>query len=284
MYLDAVVRCGGFTRAAEQLHVAQSAVSAQIRQLEADLGVTLLTRTTRRMSLTAAGDLFLARARRILTELDAARGDLDDLGAVLRGRVTLGATPIVGRIDLPTILAGFHRRYPGVALALRTGLIADLLDTLDTGDVDLIVGPIHDDLPPRYTAHRLEDEEVVLALPPEHRLAAGPALGLGDVRDEPFVCLPTGSGLRTILRAAAAEAGFEPRVPFETDTPAGIRDLVGAGLGVALLARSAVRVAGSEVAVRELHPAVHHPPIGVIHHRDHGLSAAAAALHRRLRA
>lgn len=193
----------------------------------------------------------------------------------------MGATPVLGPIDLPAVLAGFHRRYPGVALALRTGLVADLLSALDTGEVNLVVGPIHADLADRYVAHRLEDEHVVLALPPEHRLAGRAGVDLTDVRAEPFVCLPAGSGLRTILLTAAAAAGFEPRIPFETDTPAGVRALVVAGLGVALLARSAARAPGPPVAVHDL-PSVGHQPIGVIHHRDRGMSAAAAALYRRL--
>src|SRR5215468_4217165 len=96
VYFDAVVRHGGFSRAAERLHVAQPAVSAQIRRLETELGTTLLQRTTRRVSLTYAGELFLARARRVLAQVDAARGDLAELSAVLRGRVRIGATQVLG--------------------------------------------------------------------------------------------------------------------------------------------------------------------------------------------
>lgn len=282
VYLDAVVRCGGFTRAAEHLHVAQSAVSAQIRQLESELGVALLTRTTRRLSLTAAGELLLARARRILAEIESARGELDELGAVLRGRVTIGATPVLGRLDLPAALATFHRRYPAVALTLRSGLIADLLSALDAGDIDLVCGPIHADLPTRYTVQSLEKENLVLITPSEHHLATRARVGLADVRDEPFVCLPAGSGLRAILQTAAAGIGFEPHIPFETDSPTSIRELVSAGLGVALLAHSAAHAPGPQVAAHTLHPALRHPPIGVIHHRNRNLSAAAAALHHHL--
>src|SRR5690242_11667507 len=134
-YFEAVVRCGGFTRAAEQLHVAQSAVSAQIRALETEVGATLLERTTRRVSLTHAGELFLTRVQRILGELDGARSDLSELSQVLRGWVTVAATEVVGAVDLPHALAGFRLRYPGVALALRSALIAQLLLSLDAGEV-----------------------------------------------------------------------------------------------------------------------------------------------------
>ncbi|MDQ6782288.1 MAG: LysR family transcriptional regulator [Actinomycetota bacterium] len=277
-----MVRCGGFTRAAENLHVAQPAVSAQIRHLESELGVTLLARTTRRVSLTSAGELFLGRARRVLGELDAARGDLDELAAVLRGRVTLGATQVLGSFDLPATLSTFHARYPGVAVALRSGLIAHLLAELDAGQIDLIVGPIHADLASRYATQPLVAEQLVLITPPGHQRARQPKLTLADVRDEPFVCLPPDSGLHAILTTAAATDGFEPLVQFETSTPTGIRELVAAGLGVALLARSAALAPGPPVSIHALHPAPAHPPIGVIAHRDRRLTPAAQTCRRHL--
>ncbi|GAA0548930.1 hypothetical protein GCM10010172_33610 [Paractinoplanes ferrugineus] len=279
-YFEAVARLGSFTRAAEQLHVAQSAVSAQVRALESTLKVELLTRTTRRVALTEAGELFLARCRRVLDELDSARDDLADLAAVLTGRVAVGATAVVGGYDLPGALARFHTRFPGVTLNLRSGLIAELLTDLDEGVVDLVVGPVHTDLPSRFSAHRIAQERVVLIVPPAHRLARGKGpVPLDDLRDEPFVCLPAGSGLRSILDEAAP---FPPRVPFETHSPASIRDLVAAGLGVALLAGTAAEAPGAGVVIRQLQPAPAHPEIGVIHHRDHRMSAAARACRSQL--
>lgn len=275
---EAVARLGGFTRAAEQLHVAQSAVSAQIRALEAELGVALFTRTTRRVALTQAGELLLARTHRVLGELVGARADLAELAAVLHGRVTLGAMAVLGGYDLPAALAGFHVRFPGVSLALRTGLISQLLALLDAGEVDLVLGPVHDDLPPRFAARELVDEQVVLILPPGRAVVRE----LAEVRDEPFVCLPANSGLRTILDRAAATAGFVPRVQFETHSAASIRELVAAGLAVALLARSAAVAEGPAVTVVRLEPAPPHPAIGLIHHRDRPLSAAARACRQEL--
>jgi LysR family transcriptional activator of glutamate synthase operon len=286
IYFEAVARCGGFTRAATQLHVAQSAVSAQIRQLETELGVPLFQRTTRRVALTAAGTLLLDRARRALAELDSARSDLAELSEVLRGRVAIGATSVLGPFDLPAALAAFHGRYPGVALTLRSGLIATLLTKLDAGEVDLVLGPVHDDLPARFSAHHLAPEETVLVLPPGERLPADSrpdrVTSLAEVRDRPFVCLAAESGLRAILEAAAAAAGFAPRVQFETPSPASIRELVSAGLGVALLARSAAERPGPPITICGLSPSPPHPPIGLIHHRDHRLTAAAQAGRRHL--
>jgi LysR family transcriptional activator of glutamate synthase operon len=281
VYFDAVVRYGGFTRAAQRLHVAQPAVSAQIKQLETELGTTLLQRTTRRVTLTQAGELFLARARQALEQLDRARADLDELSTVQRGQVRIGATMILGSLDLPSALAQFRRRYPGVSLALQTGLIAELLDALHAGEVDLVLGPVHPGLPAHFLADPLVDESLVLVTAPGHPLATGLAAGrvvtLAAVRDEPFVCLRAGSGLHAILCAAAAGEGFVPRIEFETYSPASIRELVAAGLGVALLAASAARTPGPAIGVHRLDRPPWHPPIGLVWARGRPLTPAAKA-------
>ncbi|NES13122.1 MULTISPECIES: LysR family transcriptional regulator [Micromonospora] len=283
-YFTAVVRCGGFTRAAEQLRIAQPAVSAQIRQLERELGVTLLARTTRRVALTPAGEAFLSRAERILAEVAAARDEAAELAGALRGRVALGATPVLGPLALPETLSRFHQRHPGISVTLRSGLVAALLAELDQGRLDLVVGPLHTDLPARYRTQPLSEEELLLATPPGHRLAPRAAVSLAALRDEPFVCLPAGSGLRTLLDQACAAAGFTPRVQFETHSPASIRELVSCGLGVALLARSATRVAGPPIATVTTRQPLRHPPIGLIHLGDRRLTQAAEALRRQLAA
>ncbi len=276
-YFEAVVRHGGFSRAAGQLHIAQPAVSAQIRRLERELGTTLLERTTRRVTLTPAGELVLARARSVLAQVNGARADLAELAMVSRGQLRIGATQLLASIDLPRALAGFHRRYPGVTIALRTGLIADLLADLDAGRIDTALCPIHDDLPAPYLGQPLAAESVVLATPPGQYAFAGGVARLADVRDEPFVCLPAGSGLRGILLDAAAAAGFEPRVAFETHSPASVCELVAAGLGIALLAGSSARAAGQAIDVYPLRPAPAHPPIGLVRLRGRPPDPAARA-------
>ena len=163
-----------------------------------------------------------------------------------RGQLRIGATQLLALIHLPRALAGFHRRrYPGATIARRSGLIADLLADLDMGRIDVALCPVHDDLPAAYLGRPLAAESVVLATPPGRDTFAGGVARLADVRDEPFVCLPAGSGLRGILAEAAAAAGFEPRIPFETHSPASICELVAAGLGVVLLAGSSAMGLGA---------------------------------------
>jgi LysR family transcriptional regulator, transcription activator of glutamate synthase operon len=267
IYFEAVARLGGFTRAAEHLHIAQPAISAQIRHLERELGTTLFDRTTRRVQLTHAGNLLLVRARAVLAELDGARSDLDELAAVLRGQLRLGVTQVLGPVDLPGLLAGFHRSYPEVALAVRSGLVAELLAELEAGSIDAVIAPIHDGLPDRYATRPVGQEKLILATSPGHLPPGSRAVTLASVRDEPFVCLPAHSGLHSILVVSAVEQGFHPHIQFEAPDPAAIRSFVAAGLGVALLAESAARGDGPAIDVHHLKNAPTHPPIGLIHRR-----------------
>jgi LysR family transcriptional activator of glutamate synthase operon len=260
VYFDAVVRHGGFTRASAALRVAQPAVSAQVRRLERELGTSLLHRTTRRVALTAAGEVFLAHIRPVLDQLDGARAALALLAGQERPQLRVGATPLLGPLDLPSALAECRRRHPGLRLTLREALIGELLTALDNDELDVIVGPIHQDLSRRYVGSPLVPERIVLVVPPGSMRSSS----LADYRDEPFACLVAGSGLHAILLAAAAAEGFEARIGFEADQPATVRALVSAGLGVALLAASTARAAGPPVDIVELRRPPEHPPLGVI--------------------
>ena len=275
VYFEAVARCGGFTRGAEELHVAQPAVSAQIRRLERELGVALLTRTTRRVTISEAGKLFLARTRRVLAELEAAQDDVADVAAVLRGRVVVGATGVFGRFDLPTALAGFAGRFPAVALSLHTGLLSDLVAELGAGAADLVLGPLEPGLPTVCTTHPLVSDRLALLAAPS-RVPGRPPVDLAELAGDPFVALPLGTGPRTALEAAVPGV----RVPFEVSDAAHVRALVAAGVGLALMPASSGEGPGPEVEVCDVRPAVAHPPFGLVWHEP--LSPAARALQRHL--
>ncbi|NNM45237.1 LysR family transcriptional regulator [Knoellia koreensis] len=260
-YFRAVARQGSFTRAAEQLHVAQPAVSAQVRQLERELGVELLHRTTRSVQLTHVG-------AQVLDQVDAALAQVDLIGAlaeahrgVEQGHVRIGATPITGGLDLVAALRRFRTRYPGVTLSMRTGLAAPLMERLQRAELDVVVAPVHEPLETGLRARRVATEQLVLITAPgdQRRIAT-----LADVQDDPFVCLPADSGLRRLLDEAFAGVGASAHVEFETHSPASIRQLVSAGLGSALIAASATRLPGEAVTVHHLGDLPEHPPIAVV--------------------
>ena len=259
------MRCGGFTRAAADLHLAQPVVSAHIKRLELELGVTLLHRA-RPVSLSAAGESFLPYVRRALASLDEGEQAVRAFRSVSVGHVRVAATSLLGGFDLVSTIGRFRLRYPGVTVSLRTGLIADLLDELHRGRVDVVVGPVGEQWEQEGSRRtEIADERLVLITPLSTARRVG---SLADVVDEPFVCLSSDSGLRRLLNTAFSAIDAVPRVEFETHSPASIREMVAAGLGCALIAQSAVDKEGPDVQVHCIPGLPPHPPIAAISASD----------------
>ena len=227
-----------FTRAAARGNVAQPALSRQIGKLEAELGLPLVDRTTRRVTLTPAGEELVVRARRILAELEGARAVARDATRLLGGRVALGVTQTPGSVDVPAVLAAFHARHPDVELAVREDLSVALADRLRADELDLaIISGIGATARRGLTLEPLARDDLLLVVAPDHRLAARKTVRLSELRDERFVAFPPGATIRETVEAAAAAAGFAPRVLFESTEPTRTRALVAHGLGVAVLPR-----------------------------------------------
>ncbi|MGH3503807.1 MAG: LysR family transcriptional regulator substrate-binding protein [Nocardioidaceae bacterium] len=136
----------------------------------------------------------------------------------------------------------------------------------------MVLGPVHDDLPDQFVVTTLADESLVLVTAPGTLRHRSTRVSLRDVRGYPFACLPSGSGLHGIVTNAAAQEGFTPHIQFEASDPAGVRQFVAAGLGVALLAKSTVDQAGPAVDAHTLTKAPAHPPIGMIRVRGRRLT------------
>lgn len=252
-YVVAVARHGHVTRAAEELHVAQSALSRTIQQVERDLGVPLFERSRRRLHVTTAGEAFVARAERILADLQGLRQEMREFAGLGRGRVAVGTVPSVAEAHLPSLIAAFHGRYPGIELVVREENTQVLLALLDAGQIDLALAHAIADLspsgdpPPALESEPLFDEDLVLITAPHHPLASSARVPLHALQSESFIGFKPGSGVRhTFLRACAA-AGFAPRIAFESGAVSAMRAFVAAGIGVAVVPRSAAEVPGPPV-------------------------------------
>src|SRR5439155_609135 len=138
-YFESVSRHLHFTRAAEELNVAQPSVSQQIRKLETELGAPLFHRMKRHVALTEAGKTFLPHARAVLQRVDEARLEVQELSGLRRGTLAVGAPPSVGTHLLPRALAAFSSRHPGIALAFREAGSRTLLGLLEQGELDMAV-------------------------------------------------------------------------------------------------------------------------------------------------
>jgi len=235
-YFESVSRHLHFTRAAEELNVAQPSVSQQIRKLEHELGTPLFHRMKRNVTLTEAGTLFLRHTRAILQQLEEARVEVQELSGLRKGTLAVGAPPSVGTHLFPRALAAFSRQHPGIALTFREGGSRTLLQLLEDGDVDLavVIQPIRH---PALETLPLLEEELLLAVPREHPLASGKRrVRLAELKTESFVLLREGAyDLRDQTLAACRRAGFEPRVALDGGEMDSVLRFVAAGLGIAIL-------------------------------------------------
>jgi DNA-binding transcriptional LysR family regulator len=258
-YLVALAEEGSFTRAAASEHIAQPAVSQQIRKLEEELGLALVERTTRRVTLTDAGELLVVRARRIMAELEAAEIELQALRGMRAGHVTIGAMHTMGPIDLSLALALFSDRHPGVQLTVRELSSEEMAELLRVDELDLAFLSVTE----RIESHglglaQLVSEELVVLLPLEHRLGRRRQVRMAELAGEPFISFREGARLRELLVSASRAAGFEPRVTLESNESQRVRRLVSRGLGVAILPRSDAEGPGADVAVAKLiEPSLH---------------------------
>jgi len=252
-YLVAVADERHFTRAAAREHIAQPALSQQIRRLEEQVGLALVERTTRSVALTEAGELLVARARRILNELDAAQAELEALNGVQIGHVTVGVLHTMGPVDVSLALARFRDLHPGVELTVREQSSEELAEMLRVDELDLAFLSVTERVESHGLGlHQLVSEELVLLLSLEHRLAGRRRVRMAELAGEEFISYREGSRLRELLLAAGRSAGFEPRVTLESNESERIRRLVGRDLGVAILPRSDAERQGAEVAVAAL--------------------------------
>lgn len=254
-YFLAVAEERNFTRAAERMHVAQPGVSAQVRRLERELGQPLLDRTSRAVRLTAAGAAVLPHARAAIAAVAAARDAVDEVAGLIRGHVALGAVTSHD-VDLPAVLAGFHRDHPAVGISLTEGTTDDLLAHLRDGTLDAAIVSTGPDLPAGVDGEVITDQAIVVAVSREHELAERSTIGVDGLRGRDLISLPDGTGLRARLTEACAAEGFRPRIAFEASDPETLARLAAHGLGAAILpgefasAREELHVLAIEPALR----------------------------------
>jgi len=274
-YVEAVDRHRHFTRAAEELHVAQPALSHQIRRLEAELGTELFERTSRSVVTTEAGEAVAARARTVLAEVDGVRGEIDELNGLIRGRISIGALLPAGAIDMPSLVGRFSEAHPGIEIDLHEGTAGDMLRYLAEDEVhaafSLLAGP----LPEGVAGERLSEDELVAAFPPGDAPGRGP-VPAKRLLDYPIVLPRSGSAIKQAADEFFAAAGQSARVALESGDPFLLRCLVASGFGAAILPRSLTRREGPPVEVRGLRPTVRLPVMLLWRERRHVSPAARA--------
>ena len=239
-YFVAVVEESNFTRAAQRVHVSQSGVSAQIRQLERELGQVLLDRSGRAVRPTHAGAALLPYARAALAAVSGARQAVDELTGLVRGRVAVGMVMACSVTHLFDQLASFHTTYPGVDIALSEDNSDRLLDAVQAGRLDLALVGLAAPPPDGIGSRLIAEEPLVAAVTADDPLGGRTVVTLADLRDRAVVSMPSGTGVRTAFDNACVVSGVSPRVALEASAPDAVVRLALRGLGVAILTRSMV--------------------------------------------
>jgi DNA-binding transcriptional LysR family regulator len=274
-YVEAVERRRHFTRAAEELHVAQSALSHQIKRLEAELGTELFERTSRRVTPTDAGEAVAVRARRVLAEIDGVREEVDELRGVMRGHVRIGALLPGGELDVPRLLARFSETHPGIEVGMREGTAGDMLDYLLADEIDAAFAMLAGELPAGLVAEQFSEDEIVAVFPPDGA-PRRKTVSAADLSSYPIVAPRSGSATLHRLQELFAAQGEPLRVSLESGDPFLLRCLVSGGFGAAVLPVSLIRREGPPVEVRSLRPAVR-VPVALVWRQGRHMSAAGRA-------
>jgi LysR family transcriptional regulator, hydrogen peroxide-inducible genes activator len=238
-YFCAVAETGSFSRAAEQSHVSQPSISQQIMKLEDELGARLFDRLGRSVRLTDLGKTFLPRARGVLRELEAAKGDVVEHKDSVGGSVTIGVIPTVAPYLLPAYLTTFSKKFQQARLTVVEEITPVLLERLRAGTIDIAILA----LPIRgheFEISPLLTEPLFAALPPDHKLAARRSVSLKDLRAEPFLLLRDGHCFRDTAVAACDRARLNPQIIFESGQFSSLLSMVGAGMGVSIVPQMAI--------------------------------------------
>ena len=276
-YVVAIAEEGSFTGAARRCSVAQPALSQQIRRLEAELGVSLFDRTSRRVAITDAGSRIVHRARRAIAEIDDAAQEIAQVRGLHVGQVTVGITSTPGPVDVVGLLAAFHSSHPEIRLVVREQLSADITAGVAADQLDLGIVTRHAGLPTDVELVSVASEPLVVVLPRHHALEARASVRLADLGGLTLIAFPPRATIRSTLAFAAEQAGVSLRIGFEIQDPARVRALAAAGLGVAVVPASEAGGPLPGLEVRPLEPPLRHE-VHACWRRGRGLTPAASAL------
>ncbi len=274
---EAVARHLNYTRAAEELHLTQPAVSMQVKQLEESLGVALFEQLGKRIHLTEPGQEVLAYARHITQQVDELETVLNRLKGVSGGRLKISVATTANYF-IPTLIGSFSRRFPDVTVSLDVTNRETLLRQLNENTVDLVImgqPPAEADV----EAEPFLENPLVVVAPPDHPLASRKKISLQRLQEETFLVREPGSGTRIAMERFFSEHGMKLRTGMEVGSNEAIKQSVQAGLGLGLLSRATIEqeLALKRLAVLDIEdfPIMRH--WYVVHRKGKRLSAAADA-------
>jgi DNA-binding transcriptional LysR family regulator len=274
----AVAHHRSFTKAAEELFLAQSAISQQLSRLEAEIGIQIFRRSSRSVELTEEGKIILDHAKRVLAEFDDMQGEMEALTGVMRGTVRIGGIYPFGPYDLYGVLAEYRERYPGVAIHMVEDTQDEMLAMLRGDELDCAFASVDPDtIGSEFAGTLLWEEEFVVVAALDHPFASQPSCAWEDLIDEDLVAYRDNSALRRRFESTIGRRGIAPHNAFVCTEMSAVRALAAKGLGVAVLPRSIAELDGPSVVLRPFRPEPVTWPIALVWRTDRRQPPAAKA-------
>ncbi|GAA4703550.1 LysR family transcriptional regulator [Brevibacillus fulvus] len=244
-YVLAVDKYRHFSKAAEEICLSQSTLSQQIRKLEEELGIQIFERNTRNVQPTPAGSEFILYAKRIMNEIERAKIAMEQYSSLGRGKIVIGAIPILGYLGISSVIARFQETYPGITLEIREAGSDILLKWIQEMEIDaaLVTYLANPQFEQAFDIYPLLEDEIVLVAEQSHPLAKRKKIDLIEAQNEKFVSIKSSTPMRSLCEQACMAAGFQPKIIFESTQVETICSMVEAGLGVALLTRRVAKFA-----------------------------------------
>lgn len=279
--LDKVIETGSMTAAAEALNYTPSAVSQQLRRLEAEVGQPLLHRQPRGVTATEAGAALAAHARRITRQLAAAEADLAEIAGLRRGQLALGTFPTVASSLLPLAVRRFQNLHPRIRLSVHSARLDELVEMLECGDVGLSLLWDYEwnriD-PDRFAMTSLLEDPTALVVAANHPVARRRQVRLSDLAEESWIVRAHDHPVAEVLDRACRAAGFQPRIAFHANDYQEAQAMVSVGLGIALAPRTAVSIKRPDVRIVSLGRTAPARRILLAYRHDRVRAAAADAM------
>ena len=261
-YVMAIVKHQHLTNASYEVSISQSSLSKYLKKMEKELGgVQLFDRTTRNVKLTAAGQEFSKYASRIIAEYENMMSAMKEFTAIKHGSLSVGTIPVYSSRGLISLFTSFQKKYPGIQLEVKEKLTNELIDLLKKSELDVAIIALPVDMNPlnTFTTYPMIEDEVVLITHKSHPFAKRRSVNLSEAANENFIFINHASTLYQICIDACKEAGFAPKITYESSQIDIIAGLVEEGLGVLIITlREAKFSVQSNIAIVRLETTIKH--------------------------
>ncbi|WP_040208820.1 LysR family transcriptional regulator [Neobacillus jeddahensis] len=247
-----VAKNKSITKAAENLHLSQPALSKSIKALEEELGMTLIIRTNKTSDVTDAGKVVLEFAQKINVLVDEMKTTLNDMTNLTRGQINIGLPPFIGSLFFPRVIAKFHHAFPNIELNITEYGGARVVKSVEEGEFELGVAvlPIDDQL---FNIYPIVEEKMKLLVFKDHPLSMRASVDLEELKNEEFIFYHEEFALNQIMWNHFSKAGFVPKILFKSSQWDLMTEMVAANLGITILPQSICnRVSNHDLKVIDL--------------------------------